>query len=194
MNKHNEVSLFTRLHYWVLSVGGVLGMVAMTWQASERISMLKNPTASLNCNLSPVIDCGTVLGNRLAALFGFPNAFIGMIVFAMLALAGIAGLTGVKYTEGFKKVVLALSTILILFSMWFFTVSLYSIGKICIFCAVGWVVSVPIFVYSLIGWLSDKKDSKLLKVLQNNHLVVILAWYVVLFLLFLFRFREYYFN
>jgi uncharacterized membrane protein len=182
------------IHFWVLTVGGLLGMVAMTWQASERISMLKNPSISLNCNLSPVIDCGTVLGNKLAALFGFPNAFIGMIVFAMLALAGIAGITGVKFTKNFKNVVLSLATILIMFSMWFFAASLYSIGKICIFCVVGWIVSVPIFVYSLISWLSDKKDSKLLPMLQNNHLVIILAWYVVLFLLFLFRFREYYFN
>lgn len=183
-----------KIHFLMLSVGGLFGMIAMTWQASERIAMLKNPTASLNCNLSPVIDCGTVLGNKLAALFGFPNAFIGMIVFAMLTLAGIAGLTGVKYTKQFKTVIMVLSTILILFSMWFFAVSLYSIGKICIFCAVGWIVSVPIFVYSLMSWLSDKKDSKLLPILEKNHLVIIFAWYVVLFLLFLFRFREYYFG
>ena len=186
-----------RAYYLILSIGGALGMIAMTWQASERIAMLKNPTAPLNCNISPVIDCGTVLGNKLAALFGFPNAFIGMIVFSMLALAGIAGLSGVVYTKAFKSVVLTLSTILLLFSMWFFGASLYSIGKICIFCAVGWVVSLPIFVYSLTDWLEDKKSGNYKKFyawLNSNKMTVLVTWYIILICLFLYRFRDYYFN
>lgn len=181
----------------ILSIGGTLGMIAMTWQASERIAMLKNPSTPLNCNLSPVIDCGTVLSNKLAALFGFPNAFIGMIVFAMLAIIGIAGLCGVVYTKAFKRVILSLGTILILFSMWFFSASLYSIGKICIFCAVGWIVSIPIFVYSLNDWLKDMNTKGYKKIyvwLNSNKATVLLTWYVVLVCMFLYRFRDYYFN
>lgn len=184
-------------YHWILALGGFAGIVAMTWQATERIAMLKNPTAPLNCNISPVIDCGTVLGNKLAALFGFPNAFIGMIVFAMLTLAGIAGLSGVVYTKIFKSVVLTLSTILLLFSMWFFGASLYSIGKICIFCAVGWIVSLPIFVYSLNDWLKDKKTGGYKNFyvwLNSNKITVLVTWYIVLICLFLYRFRDYYFN
>lgn len=193
----NNKDLANRTHHLILSIGGILGMIAMTWQATERITMLKKPTAPLNCNLSPIIDCGTVLGNKLAALFGFPNAFIGMIVFAMLALAGIAGLCGVVYTKSFKSVVLTLSTILVMFSMWFFGASLYSIGKICIFCAVGWVVSLPIFVYSLLDWLKDRKTIRLKNVyswLNTNKTMILIVWYVVLGCLFLYRFRNYYFN
>jgi uncharacterized membrane protein len=182
---------------WILSIGGILGFIAMTWQASERIAMLKNPGQALNCNLNPVIDCGTVLSNKLAAIFGFPNAFIGMIVFAMLAMAGFALLSGVKFTNKYKKIVFSLSLILILFSMWFFAASLYAIGKICIFCSVGWVVSIPIFIYSLIDLLESQKGKSVriyYEWLSSNKLNIMIIWYLLMIMMFLFRFRDYYFG
>lgn len=184
----------TKIHSYTLFIGGLTGLVAMIWQASERISMLKNPSTPLNCNLSPVVDCGVVLSNRLSALFGFPNAFIGVAIFSMLSIIGLAGVCGVKFNQAFKKVILTLSTILILFSMWFFAVSLYSIGKICIFCVVGWIASVPIFVYSFMIYVRDNKYLKYYRFLKSNHLTVIFTWYITLIVLFLYRFRDYYFS
>src|SRR3990167_9379994 len=144
-----------KIYVWILTVGGLAGAVAMTWQATERIAMLKNPGKILSCNLNPIVDCGVVLGHRLSALFGFPNAFIGMIVFAALALSGVLLLTGNKPNQKFKNVIFGLSVVLLLFSLWFFGTSLYVICIICIFCVVGWVVSVPIFVYSFLYYAND---------------------------------------
>lgn len=170
-------------------------MVAMTWQASERISMLKNPTAPLSCNLNPVIDCGSVLNDRLAALFGFPNAFIGMIVFGMLLLSGLFLLTGTKITRSFATIVLILSTILLGFSFWFFGVSLYIIEKICIFCLVGWIASIPIFTYSFQQWLSiSNKYNKLQTFFTKNHLNIIIVVYLIMTALYFLKFQEYYFG
>lgn len=188
---------FNKTYGYILSIGGVLGLVAMVWQSTERITMLKNPDKILNCNLNPVIDCGAVLGNKLAAIFGFPNAFIGIIVFSMLAMAGFALLSGVKFTNVYKRVVFALALILLLFSMWFFAVSLYSIGKICIFCAVGWFVSVPIFIYATLDLLSNKSTKKYKQTydwLSKNKYKVLIVWYLILIALFLLKFRDYYFN
>jgi uncharacterized membrane protein len=67
MKQSQNNKLIARIYAWVLTLGGSLGLIAMTWQASERIHMLKNPGVSLNCNLNPVVDCGGVLGNKLAA-------------------------------------------------------------------------------------------------------------------------------
>lgn len=186
-----------KIYAWILTVGGLAGLIAMTWQAAERIHMLKNPGGILSCNLNPVIDCGAVLDNRLAALFGFPNAFIGMSVFAMLSLAGVLLLTGNRPNRAFKHVIFGLSTILLLFSLWFFGVSLYIIAKICIFCLVGWVVAIPIFVYSLLYWLDDKdvqgwRDS-LRNFLVRNHLNVVITSYVIMATMYFSKFSEYYF-
>lgn len=184
-----------RIYSWILVVGGLAGLVAMTWQAVERVNMLKNPKTPLGCNLNPIVDCGDVLSNHLSAIFGFPNAFIGIIIFAMVLLSGLWILTGNKPNRSFKRVLLGLATILVLFSIWFFSVSLYIIGKICIFCLVGWVVSVPIFVYSLFYWLGSKSSySRVFKFLQTNHLFVVLLWYLIMLALFFARFRSYYFG
>ncbi len=191
-------SKLQKIYAWILTGGGLAGLIAMTWQAAERIAMLKNPTSPLSCNLNPVIDCGSVLDNRWAALFGFPNAFIGMAVFAMLTLAGILLLTGNKPNRAFKHVMLALSTVLLLFSLWFFSISLYVIAKICIFCLVGWVVAIPIFVYTLQYWLDDAKNTgwkgKLSKFLASNHLNVVITSYVIMAVMYFVKFSEYYFG
>ncbi len=189
-----------KIYAYVLSIGGLVGLVAMTWQASERIHMLKNPDAGLSCSLNPVVDCVGVLGNKLAAIFGFPNAFLGIIFFAILGTAGLLLLSGGKFIGWFRQFVLGVSTVLILFSVWFYGASLYSIGKICIFCVFGWIASVPIFWYGLLYYLqsSNKKLSErsasILDFGKKHHLDTVVLIYVVMFLLFLFRFRDYYFN
>lgn len=188
----NNQTLIQKIWPWVLTFGGTAGMVAMTWQASERLSMLKNPNIALSCNLNPIVDCGSVLANRWAALFGFPNAFIGMIVFAMLALSGLFLLFGTKPNKAYRNIVMILSLVLLGFSLWFFGMSLYVINKICIFCAVGWFVSIPIFVYSTANLRQDT-NNKLVQFFQKNHINIIVASYIVMFAMFLLRFSDYYF-
>ena len=193
-------SVFTKIYGYVLSVGGALGLIAMTWQSSERIHMLKNPGVALQCNLNPVVDCGSVLGNRLAALFGFPNAFLGMIFFAILATSGLVLLSGGTFKHWYRHVVLAVTLFLAGFSVWFFGVSLYSIGKICIFCAVGWIVSVPIVWYGIRHYLQTAgpklgaHGKRLLQWLTAHHIDVVVLTYALMLILFLTRFREYYFG
>lgn len=190
--KAKVATSLARVWAWVLTLGGSAGMVAMTWQASERIHMLKYPGGALSCNLNPIVDCGTVLGNRWAALFGFPNAFIGMIVFAMLALSGLFMLLGTTPNRAYRNVVMALAAILMGFSVWFFGMSLYVIGKICIFCVVGWIVNIPIFTYTFANW--SKADGKLGIFMRKNHINIMVVAYVIMLALYLLKFSGYYFG
>lgn len=191
---------FTRIYGYVLSIGGILGLIAMTWQSNERIHMLKNPGVALQCNLNPVVDCGSVLGNRLAALFGFPNAFLGMIFFAILAASGLMLLSGNTFKGWYRHVVMVVTLFLAGFGVWFFGVSLYGIGKICIFCAVGWFVSVPIVWYGIRQYLHScgtalsSLGQRVLDWLSQHHLDVVILTYAIMLTLFLLRFREYYFG
>ena len=189
----------TKFYPWLLLGGSFVGLVASVWQAAERVQMLKHPAAALSCNLNPVIDCSGVLGNRWAALFGFPNAFIGIAIFGMLLMAGVALVTGTRPSKGFQRMLLAVSTILVLFSFWFFGMSLYVIGKVCIFCLFIWAVSIPVFWYGLISHfraLPPKKTwlRKLQDVFERHHLDILLGVYTVMIVLYLLRFHTYYFG
>lgn len=196
----NSINLLIRKIYsYCLSAGGALGLIAMTWQASERIHMLKYPNSVLSCNLSPIVDCGSVLGNKLAALFGFPNAFLGMAFFAILMTSGLLLLAGGEFIKWFRHFVFGVSIALIGFSVWFLGVSLYVINKICIFCAVGWIVSIPIFWYGLIYYLQSfkkksKNTQKFIDFALRHHLDVVVAVYVLMIILFLTKFKDYYFG
>lgn len=195
MTKHLRAR---RLTYPVLlTILSGVGLIASLLPSIERINMLKNPAIPLSCNLSPVIDCGIILNHPLSSLFGFPNTFIGMIVFSMLLALGIAALLGANLKKTWP-LLLTLSSILLMFSFWFFGASLYVIGKVCFYCIFIWLASVPLFTYSLQGYLNETKlHSKRMKLLRKfideHALAAILASYIVLLALYFFNFRDFYF-
>lgn len=182
----------------ILVYGSLIGLIASFWQAAERIHMLKNPGIELSCNLNPVVDCGSVLGNSQAAVFGPPNAFIGMVVFSLLFAFGLQRISGGSWTSFVSKVAVIFSIIIMSFSIWFFSVSLYSIGKVCIFCVFIWAVSMPIGIYGVKDYLENKKSlsgfqKSISNFLQKHHFTLLVVIYTVLISLYLLRFREYYF-
>jgi uncharacterized membrane protein len=183
----------------ILVFGSLIGLTASFLQATERITMLKNPGGELSCNLNPVVDCGSVLGNNLAAVFGPPNAFIGMVVFTLLLAFGLQLISGGSWTSLVAKVAIFFSILIFGFSIWFFGVSLYVIGKICIFCIFIWFVSIPIGIYGLKDYLENKKKLGSIgkstnKVLQKYHFSILVAIYAVMITLYFLKFQEYYFN
>ena len=197
--KKSPKVLTDKMYGKILSIGGIAGLIAMTWQAVERINMLKNPTAPLSCNLNPVVDCGGVLSHGLASVTGIPNAFLGMIFLAVLATSGAALLAGVKFTAAFRRLVFLVSTILFLFSVWFFGASLYVIGRVCIFCVVGWAAAMPIFVFGLSDQLASNElrspgSRSIYRFIEKNRIGLVLAAYLIMLALYLLRFRSYYFG
>ncbi len=181
-----------------LTLLSLVGLVATFWQTAEKIQMLKFPEDPLNCNLSPVVDCAGVFGHHLSAVFGVPNSMIGMVAFSFLLSSGLWLWMGGEASKTVKKAVLAVSLIMFAFSVWFFAVSLYIIGKICIFCIFIWLSSVALSVLAVREYgdayfakhtLKAKRDW-----IKQQPWQAIILIYVVGILLFFYRFREYYFN
>lgn len=191
-----------QLNKWyprLLTLGSLVGLIASFWQVVERIHMLKEPGVSLSCNINPVIDCGSVLGNRWAALFGFPNALLGIVMFTTLFTIGLVLLSGMELKRWFWKVLFGVSVMLILFSVWFFGMSLYVIGKVCIFCLFIWAVSVPIFLYGM-EWLrangyfsKNIASSKLVAWTHTYQTEIVVASYILMAMMYFYRFRDFYF-
>ena len=183
----------------ILVGSSLVGLIATFWQAAERVHMLKFPGEDLSCNLSPVVDCSGVLNDGLAAVFGPPNAMIGMVVFSMLLAFGVQRLSGGKWTEFVRWSVVVLSTVILLFALWFFWVSLYTLGKICIFCVFIWAASVPIGVYGAKDFLQSRKNLKgIVKwksdILAKHSSTVVIALYSLMIVLFFLKFQDYYFG
>lgn len=181
----------------VVSGAAFVSLVASFWQAAERVHMLKNPTLDLSCNLNPVVDCSGVLDHKLAALFGFPNALLGVAMFSIVFALAVAAIFTKSPNKRLQSALLLVSAIGAAFSVWFFGVSLYIIGKACIFCMFIWPSSIISFWFLLLDWLESNASGgwqkDLLKFGKKHRFDVLVGVFVAMVILFLYRFREYYF-
>ena len=188
------------LTYPQILVGATaVGLVSAFLAAYERVNMLVNPGKELACSLNPVVDCGGVLAASESAVFGPPNMFFGMVVFSVLLAFGLQLLTGGTWTKTVQKVALGLSLFMFAFSAWFFWVSLYVLGKICLFCLAVWPATVFTTVYTTKYYLEQQKKlsgwpKKLRDYLKTNHAYTVFLIFAVMIALFLIQFRDYYFG
>jgi len=191
------VKNFASEYRWQLGGLSFVGVVLMFWSTAEKIHLLANPGISGSCDINPVVSCGSVLNHSLSSVFGVSNSLIGMSVFAVLLGLGLSLLSGTKPSTAFKRLVLSLVAIMLLFSWWFFGASLYVIGKICLFCIGVWLAVVPLSALTLRAYQSaldwPKPTEPLVKFVANHPWQTTVAVYVVMTALFLWRFREYYF-
>ena len=183
----------------ILIGASLVGLIASFWQAAERVHMLKFPTQDLSCNISPVVECGGVLNDGLAAVFGPPNALIGVVVFSLLLAFGLQRLQGGQWNNIVRKLAVIFSVIIMLFSLWFFWVSLYVIGKICIFCVFIWASSMPIGIYGVKDYLqSIKKPTGIFKsakeLFEKQSFSILVGVYSIMIILFFLKFQDYYFG
>jgi hypothetical protein len=117
----------------------------------------------------------------------------------LLFAFGVQRLSGGKWTEFVRWSVVVLSTVILLFALWFFWVSLYVLGKICIFCVFIWAASVPIGVYGATDFLQSRKKPKGIvkwkaEFLSKYSFTVVVTMYSLMIILFFLKFQDYYFG
>lgn len=120
--------------YGGILFGALVGFIASFWQLLEKLTLLKDDTTPLSCNLNAVFSCTNVLNAPQSSVFGFPNALLCIILFTIAIVAAIVGLTGTKIARGvrFSFQVLALFTVF--FGLWYLWQSIFNLGAMCIFC------------------------------------------------------------
>lgn len=130
---------------WILVVGGLIGLVAAIELIIQKISVLSDPDFVPNCDINPVLSCGSVINTEQASLFGFPNPVLGVIGFTIVIMFGALLFTGVEMPRlmwlGLNFGALAG----MVFVIWLVSQSLYAIGALCPWCMVVWAVTIPIF-------------------------------------------------
>ncbi len=182
---------------WILLIGGAIGVYCATTLTNHSIDLLKNPDFNPECNLNPILSCVSVSNSPQAETFGFPNPFLGIIGFAAIATVGVAILAGAKLKKWFWLSLLAGLTFSLLFVHWLIYAALYSIGSLCLYCMVVWVVSIAMFWYTLL-YLVDQKIIKPPKQLKStaefarkHHGDILIGWYLIIIALILNRFWYY---
>ncbi|UZN04426.1 vitamin K epoxide reductase family protein [Cellulomonas sp. S1-8] len=119
-------------------VSGLIGLYTSFVLSYEAIPIAvaraTNTTASLSCDLNSVISCGKVGASWQAALFGFPNAFLGIAAEAIVITVAVAMAGGVLFPRWFMLSAQAIYTAGLVFAWWLFQQSFFVIGALCPWC------------------------------------------------------------
>lgn len=124
---------------------GAVGLAAASALLVERAAMQRDPDHIPSCSINPILSCGSVMESDQASLFGFPNAYLGVVGFSVVVVMGLLGLLGRSVPRVVWLGFGAGCAAGLAFVHWLVFQSLYRIGALCPYCMVVWVVTVVIF-------------------------------------------------
>lgn len=130
---------------WILTVGGVLGTAAAFALMLDRIALLKDPALIPSCSISALLSCGSVMTSPQAEAVGFPNPLIGVAAFPVVTTVGVIALTGGAVPRWVWQGLQLGATAGLVFVHWLISQSLYSIGALCPYCMIVWIVTITMF-------------------------------------------------
>ncbi|MCU6478864.1 vitamin K epoxide reductase family protein [Arthrobacter silviterrae] len=132
---------------WFLLIAGAIGWIASATLVLERLSLYANPNAKVSCDINTWISCGDVMKTSQAAIFGFPNPFIGIVAFAVIITTAVALLAGAELARWYWIGLQVGITAGIVLICWFFTQAVYVLAILCPYCMVVWAAMIPLFVW-----------------------------------------------
>jgi uncharacterized membrane protein len=187
-----------RILPYVLLIGGVVDVFCSFVLSLDTIDLLKNPHFVPNCNLNPVISCGSVMHSQESELFGIPNPLIGLVSFAVIATVGATLLAGAQFKRWFWIAFEAGITAGGLFGYWLLVMSIYKIQALCPFCLTVDAVMAIIFWYVLLYMLGKGYErlpepyARVVRFARRHHLEILVAWFLFIIVLILQHFWYYY--
>jgi len=129
----------------VLIVTGALGWFAAFNLTLDKIAVLANPQADLDCNISVLVQCGKNLESWQGALLGFPNPLIGLGAFVAPIAVGAALLAGARFDRWFWIAFNIGVAGAFAFILWLAYQSIFTLSTLCVWCMLVWVVVIPMF-------------------------------------------------
>jgi len=115
-------------------VSACLSLTASFVLSVDAIILAADPQAALSCNINAVLSCGTVGASWQASLFGFPNAFLGLVAEPVVITIAVASLGGVRFPRWFMFAAQVVYTLGVVFAYWLFFQSYFVIGALCPWC------------------------------------------------------------
>jgi uncharacterized membrane protein len=128
-----------------LIIGGVLGWWAAFSLTVDKIAILTDPSTDLDCNISPLVQCGKNLESWQGAVFGFPNPLLGLGGFVAPIAVGVALLAGAHFARWFWIAFNVGVAGAFAFVIWLISQSIFVLGTLCPWCMLVWLVTIPLF-------------------------------------------------
>ncbi len=184
---------------WLLVIGSTIAVISASIISYEKVQLAENPDHTQICDINPIISCGSVMqSDQAGAFFGFPNPYIGLVGYAIVATLGVVLLTRFTLKRWLWQGMQLGLLFAVSFCMWLFYQAVYEIGALCIWCMIVWAVTIAMFWYTLLQNLrtgavpTPKGWEKFVAFLQRHHLDILIAWYLIIIGLILHHFWYYF--
>jgi len=173
-----------------------LSLLASFTLSIDAVELARDPTATLKCDINSVISCGQVGLSWQASLFGFPNAFLGLIAEPVVITIAVASLGGVRFPRWFMASAQVVYTLGLIFAYWLFAQSMLVIHALCPWCLVITLSTTLVF-WSLTHFnlregnlfLPAGLERRALELVRSdNDVYLVAAWLVLLVALILLKY------
>ncbi|TAL46492.1 MAG: vitamin K epoxide reductase family protein [Salinibacterium sp.] len=129
----------------VFIITGAIGWYAAFSLMIDKIKILQNPDAVLDCNFGVLVQCGVNLKSAQGAVLGFPNPILGLGGFVAPIAVGVALLAGAAFARWFWITFNVGVAGAFAFCLWLAYQSIYHLGTLCPWCMLTWSVTIPLF-------------------------------------------------
>ncbi len=183
---------------WILVVGGIIGFISSFIITVDKIKLLENPSFQPNCDLNPIISCGSVMASAQGSVFGFPNPWIGLSAFAVLITIGVAIFAGAKFKRWFWLGLEGGVILGVIFALWLLYESIYVINALCPYCLIVDVVVLTTLWYTTLYLIESKmitvpaRLQRAATFARQHHLDILILTFVVIIAVILNHFWYYY--
>ncbi len=167
-------------------VGALLSLLASFVLSIEAVQLAANPNAELPCSINAVLNCATVGVHPSAHMFGFPNAFLGLIAEPVVITVAIAGLAGVKFPRLFMFAAQIGYGFGFIFALVLLYISMFIIQALCPWCLLVSLTTTMVFFAITRYNIREKnlflpsKIQKKLEVVVKKDYDKLLLWTIVL--------------
>lgn len=121
-------------------------LIASFVLASEAVTLAGEPDAVFSCDINTVLSCGTVGSSWQASVFGFPNAFLGLLTEPVVLTLAVAGASGVRFPRWFMASAQVGYTVGLGLAYWLLYQAIFDIGAVCPWCLLVTVATTLVFV------------------------------------------------
>ena len=123
----------------------LLSLIASLVLSAEAVTLAANPNAIFSCDINSHISCSIVAQSWQASLFGFPNAFLGLIAEPIVITVAVASIAGVVFPRWFMNAAQLMYTVGLLFAYWLLYEAYFNIGALCPWCLLVTVTTTMVF-------------------------------------------------
>jgi uncharacterized membrane protein len=114
--------------------------------AAEAVTLAGDQDAVFGCDINAVVSCGTVGSSWQASVFGFPNAFLGLVSEPVVLTLAAAGLAGVRLPRWMMVAAQVGYTLGLALAYWLLFQAIFHIGAVCPWCLLVTVATTFVFV------------------------------------------------